>query len=109
MQTPPLQCSPLGHLSPQPWQFPALRCVLTHWGGVPHGVSPIPQPQWPELQIIPPVHTIPQPPQLLPSVLRFTQALAQLCRPVPQLAWHVPPEHASELQAVPHAPQLFGS
>jgi len=84
--------------------------VFTHCGGAPHAVSPVPQPQALPWQIIPPVHTIPQPPQLLLSFCRFTHALPQACRPVPQLGWHVPPEHwRSAPHATPQVPQLFGS
>jgi hypothetical protein len=72
-------------------------------------VVPGPQAQAPAPQIIPPVHLIPQPPQLLLSVCRFTHALAQSCRPGPQPGAHVPLEHASVPHTTLHVPQLFGS
>jgi len=89
-QVPPLQCWPFGHFTPHPPQLPVLRCVLTHCGGEPHGVSPWPQPQEPPLQTMPPVHVMPQPPQLLGSDWMFTHAFAQFWRLPVQVGTQAP-------------------
>jgi hypothetical protein len=42
--------------------------------------------------LVPAVQVLPQPPQLLPSVFRLTQAPLQLVRPVEHAVWHWPLE-----------------
>ena len=62
----------------------------------------------PPLQTDPPVHLVPQPPQLLLSVCKKTHAPLQLTLPAsPQLALHTPVwQKSAAVQAFPHLPQL---
>ena len=54
-------------------------------------MSPSPHWQMPPLQVDPPVHLVPHPPQLLLSVCVKTHAPLQLTLPAsPQLALHTP-------------------
>lgn len=53
----------------------------------------------------PPVHTVPQVPQLLPSPMVLTQLAPQAVRP--PVHWHAPAEQLWPVaQALPHMPQL---
>ena len=99
-------------------QFAALVVRSTH---VPlHNVMPAGQTHVPALeasvavelvQNVPPVHLVPHVPQLALSALRSTQAPLQLVVPAPQPAeLHMLLEQVCVFaQALPHAPQLFGS
>jgi hypothetical protein len=58
----------------------------------------------------PPAHRVPHVPQLVGSVLRFTQLLPHLSSPAWQVSEHRPCEHACAAgQVVPHVPQLLPS
>lgn len=68
------------------------------------------QPQWPEAQIWPAAHAVPQPPQLAGSTLVSTQLWPHKVVPVPQVVMHPPIEHTWPVEhALPHLPQLAGS
>jgi hypothetical protein len=60
-----------------------------------HDVCPVGHAHWPPWQTCPPVHVVPQFPQLLLSVWVFVQAPLQQVCPAGQV--------------LPHSPQLFGS
>ena len=73
-----------------------------------HGTWPLGQVQTPPAQIWPPVHRVPQAPQLLASVARLAQAPPQTTWPVGQ--WHFPLSQVAPAgQTLAHLPQLLGS
>jgi hypothetical protein len=61
--TPPAHAWPGPHAMPQPPQFAGSAEVVTHWPL--QLVCPGPQRHMPDWQLVPPVHTTPQAPQLL--------------------------------------------
>jgi hypothetical protein len=72
------------------------------------------QPQWPPAQRCPALHTVPQLPQLLESVLRLTQLPLQLVYVLLQVKPQIPPLQvavplAGAEQTAKHLPQLAGS
>jgi hypothetical protein len=100
---------------PQPPQFRTSEPVATHW---PLQFVVLPEQvrvHVPLEQTLPPVHTVPQPPQLLLSVCLLTQLLPQRARPVPQLAVQTPltqamlPPAGAVGQMLAHVPQLLAS
>jgi hypothetical protein len=71
-------------------------------------VCPVRQAHVPPLQACPPVHTTPQPPQLLGSLSVGTHVPLQFVWLAPH--WHVPSRQVSTpVHACPHDPQFNGS
>lgn len=70
-----------------------------------HVLQPLGHTQAPPVQMVEPVQTFPQPPQLVASVLGSTQAPEQVM--VPDLHTQVPAVQSSpEVHPLPHAPQF---
>lgn len=96
------------HLFPQEPQLLGSPCVLVHtppqrWPLLKHT-------HWPIWQVVPPLQTMPQAPQLALSVCSSTQAAPHCVCPVVQLEVHLPLAQSwPGPQAVLHAPQLFVS
>jgi hypothetical protein len=65
-------------LLPQAPQLAGLLVVLVHTGGMPHSLVLAGHAHDPLVQVRPPVHATPHPPQLFASVLVSTQAPVQL-------------------------------
>jgi hypothetical protein len=102
------------HALPHLPQLAALVVKSTHvplHAVVPAGQTHVPTPAVGAAQNVPPVHFAPHAPQLALSEVRSTHAPLQFVVPVPQPAEpHELFEHVCVLeQALPHAPQLFGS
>lgn len=74
-------------------------------------VSPLGQAQAPLKHCVPPVHAVPQVPQLAASDLVSVQPMLHAVSPVVQAAVHTLAEQSgvAPLHAVPQAPQLAGS
>jgi len=79
------------HRFPHPPQLFGLLDGSTHCPL--HRVVPAPHSHVPEEQLAPVGHTVPQAPQSDGSLVRSTQALEQLVRPVPQFVVQTPAEH----------------
>jgi hypothetical protein len=63
--------------------------------------------QEPFVQIFPPVHVVPQPPQLALSVFSLTHAVPHFVWPLPQFTEHAPEMQLSpDGHACPHVLQL---
>lgn len=101
-----------GQATPHAPQLARFACKLTHWPL--HIVWPAGQAQAPFTHCAPPLHVVPQAPQLALSVCRFTQAFMQFVSGGPTVVAHVcvhlpfkqvgvAPPHAT-----PQAPQLAG-
>ena len=75
-----------------------------------HAVSAPEQRQRPAVQMRPPEHVRPQPPQLVALVWRSTHAPPHEVRIPTQLGTHAPDEHTSvPRHGLPQAPQFEGS
>jgi hypothetical protein len=106
LQRPPVQTWPSAQTMPHRPQWPGSLARFAHWGGEPHETLPTGQPQVLLAQTIPPVQRIPQPPQLLASEVRSTQALPQFLSGAAQLPVQPPwLQTWPEVQAVVHEPQ----
>jgi hypothetical protein len=96
---------PVAQTWPHPAQFVGLVRVLTQtpW----QSISPAGQPHTPPRQVLPPVHALPQAPQLNGLDVRSTHEAPQAVRRVPHEATHRPTLHTCpEAQLAPQAPQL---
>jgi hypothetical protein len=68
------------------------------------------QAQLPAWHVVPPLHTVPQTPQLALSVCRSTQDTPHAASPAPHVSWHMPATHCwLPAHCTPQPPQLFGS
>jgi len=76
-----------------------------------HVAWPDGQPHAPMLHACPPVHALPQKPQLSGSLVVFVQLVPHAIKPALHDAEHVPAEQygLSAPQTVPHAPQFMAS
>lgn len=98
------------HLWSQLPQCAGLLVRLVQLVDWPQAPLPLVHRHWLVWQVVPPVHVLPQTPQLDPSELVSTHAPAHSVSPGGQLVVHAPP---AQTRPVPHAapqePQLAGS
>jgi hypothetical protein len=76
---------------------------------MPHGLVLVGHAHAPAMHTAPPVHAMPQPPQLLGSVFVSTQAPVQLVVPAGHIVVQVIEHTCIAVHIVPHAPQFCGS
>ena len=77
LHRPPVQTEPSAQEMPHRPQWRGSLARLAHWGGEPQETLPTGHPQVLLAHTMPPVQRMPQPPQLLASEVRSTQALPQ--------------------------------